>query len=64
MQKKMAELFITLKTKDNKEIPLLLNAENNMHNDKPVTVFVGILVNNVRSLKTNSSLQKDPLRLH
>ena len=45
MQQHAEEIFVTLKTKDNKEIPVLLNAERKM-NDEPVIVFAAILVNN------------------
>jgi phosphoserine phosphatase RsbU/P len=46
MQHYAYEIFIILQTKTNEQIPVLLNAEKKMLNDKTVMVYVGIVVSN------------------
>jgi phosphoserine phosphatase RsbU/P len=46
MQSTAAELFITLQSKDNEHIPVLLNAERTIINGIALNIFIGIVVLN------------------
>jgi phosphoserine phosphatase RsbU/P len=46
MQSTAAELFITLQSKDNEHIPVLLNAERTIINGTALNIFIGIVVLN------------------
>jgi sigma-B regulation protein RsbU (phosphoserine phosphatase) len=52
------EIFVTLKTVNNEEVPLLINASIKHSDDRNYTLITGIIVHNRRSMKTKLLLQK------
>lgn len=46
MQQYAREIFVSLQTKDKKQIPVLLNAERKPVDGEPVIIYAGIIVNN------------------
>jgi len=46
MQQYAQEIFVSLQTKNKKQLPVLLNAERKIIDGEPVIIYVGIIVNN------------------